>query len=92
MEQNFYITADMKYSFQDEYETAFAGYDIESSYSTGYPCWLQGSIQGRGIKVFDTCEEARDWFDKHKEFLLRRNTKLKNIRIVKMTFEDIEML
>lgn len=85
------ISAKYKYKFQEEYEWGYAGYDNHAgSFSTGYPCWVSENY----AKRFETIEEAKEWWDKNGQYLLRGNYEilLDTIAIRKRIYKTIEKL
>lgn len=64
------ISVKCKYNFEKDYDWRYASIDQYNSFSTGYPCW--DSYEGHA-ELFNTIEEAEQWFNRNSKFLLSKN-------------------
>lgn len=85
------ISAMVKYSYDKEPKERFAGRDVGSGYSTGYPCWCDKN--DNPIMRFRTIDHAKKWFHEEEFWLCRhQSAEVERIRILRIDLIPVEEL
>lgn len=85
------ISAMVKHSFEKVPKERFAGRDIGSGYSTGYPCWCDK--KDNSIMYFSTLEYSKKWFHEEEFWLCHHpSAEVGSVRILRTDYTPVEEL